>query len=171
MKSKLTRYCLIFTVSFALAGIPIWLESHSLYGKRVSTRLTAPSRTLHDSESKLRTYPSHKTDFDEVAELLTFIGYDKKASSAKETFFVDNASDYPLSSIELEISYFSVSDRQIHRRTVELKNHFPSKESRKVDIPSWDTQKSFHYINSVPSSKGSTPYKVRFKVLSFQKAL
>lgn len=137
---------------------------------RVTTRLKAPSRTTLESENRLRTYPEHKTDFEEVVENVTFIAYDKKASSDKETFFVDNGSDKSLDSIELEITYYTPDGRQIHKRTVFLNQSFPAKESRKVDIKSWDTQRSFHYINSVPSTKGSAPYTVRFKILSIKKS-
>lgn len=139
----------------------------STEAKRVTTRLKAPVQNEKDYESKLRTYPHHFSDFDRINRLLNFMAYDKKASSDKETFFVDNGSATHLESIEVEISYFNLSGKLIHRRCVELNDKFPANETRKVDIPSWDKQKSFHYVNSVPSMKGSSPYTVKFKVLSF----
>lgn len=139
-------------------------------GKRISTKLKAPPKSSYDPDRKNRIYSSQKEEFEEVAKRLTFLGYDKKTSSAKESFFVENGSETPLSSIELEITYFTTAGKQIHKRTVELKEAFTPGDSKKVDIPSWDTQKSFHYLKSTPSKNGSTPYSVRFRVLSFKKS-
>lgn len=135
--------------------------------KKVSTRIKAPTLNPEDMMQKIRTYPFHITEFERVNDQLTFMAYDKKASADKETFFVDNGSDATLTALEIEISYFNGSGKLIHKRSVEILQEFPARETRKVDIASWDKQKSFHYINSVPSTKGSTPYTVRFKVLSF----
>lgn len=135
--------------------------------KKVSTRFTAPTLEKNEAGYKLKTYPHHETEFERVSEHLTFMAYDKKAGSDKETFFVDNGSRTGLTSLEVEISYFNSEGKLIHKREVEINQLFPPKETRKVDISSWDRQKSYHYINSVPSTKGSTPYTVRFKVLSF----
>lgn len=135
--------------------------------KKVTTRFKAPAEDTSNRFAGLKKYPHHTTEFERVSENLTFMAYDKKASSDKETFFVDNGSSVALDIIEVEISYFNSDGSLIHRRSVELQQNFPAKETRKVDIASWDKQKSFHYINSVPSAKGSTPYTVRFKILSF----
>ena len=140
----------------------------TVHSKKVSTRIKAPVPDKKETERVMRTYPHHLSEFEKVAEKLTFMAYDKKASADKETFFLDNGSDKSLSVVEIEISYFNAAKKQIHKRVVELSQDFPAKETRRVDIPSWDLQKSFHYINSVPSKKGSTPYTVRFKVLSFR---
>ena len=136
--------------------------------RKVVTKITAPAISDSVLNSRIRTYPHHLTEFDRVNDNLTFIAYDKKASSDKETFFIDNGSDVALSFLEVEISYFNLQGKAIHKRTVELNQLIPAHETRKADIPSWDRQKSFHYVNSVPSAKGnSTPYTVRFRLLSF----
>lgn len=138
--------------------------------RKVTTRLKAPTATKEQRRESRKVTARNAEEFDTVRKNLTFVGYDKKTSAAKETFFVDNSSDTSLSSLELEISYYNPTGRLIHKRKVEIKENFQSKETRKVDIPSWDTQKSFHYEKSVPSTKGSTPYTVKFKVVSFIKA-
>lgn len=137
--------------------------------KKITTRLKAPIETESVFANRCKTYPHHASEFEKVSDHLAFMAYDKKASASKETFFVDNGSDFDLKSLDLEISYYNESGKLIHKRTVEIEEEFPHKETRKVDISSWDTQKSYHYINSVPSTKGSTPYTVKFRVLSFTK--
>lgn len=146
------------------------LATSSLEARKVTTRLKAPTTTKEQRRESRKVTSRNAEEFDTVRKSLTFVGYDKKTSSAKETFFVDNSSNTSLSSLELEISYYNSSGRLIHKRKVEIKENFPAKETRKVDIPSWDTQKSYHYEKSVPSAKGSTPYTVKFKVISFIKA-
>lgn len=138
--------------------------------KRVTTKVRVPAQASANADIKIKTYPRHTSEFEKVKQGLTFMAYDKKASSDRETFFVDNGSKVGLSAIEVEISYFNLDGKLIHKRVVEVRQDFPALETRKVDITSWDRQKSFHYINSVPSNKGSAPYTVRFKVISFTEA-
>lgn len=133
--------------------------------KNVTTRLKAPgvAKTMSASKAK-RT--SRNKGFSKVSDAIIFMAYDKRGSADKETFFVDNGADIDLQAIELEITYYNDAGKQIDRRLVELNQSFPAKETRKVDIQSWDKQKSFHYINSLPS-KSSIPYTVRFKLISY----
>lgn len=169
MKNHAFKHLIPIALLLLLCGGAI-ITVQPAAARKVSTKLKAPSRQAKAEEENSRIYPSNKEEFEEVANSLAFTAYDKKASSAKETFFVSNQSECPLSSIELEITYLSSSGRQIHKRKVELREPFPAKEMKKVDISSWDTQKSFHYVNSAPSAKGSTPYTVRFRLVSFGKA-
>lgn len=135
--------------------------------KKIYTKLKAPAANISTQDTRIKVYPHQRSKFDLVEQKLIFIAYDKRAGADKETFFVENGSESNLSKIEIEIKYFVNGDKQIHSQTVELKGPFPAKETRKVDIKSWDTQKSYHYINSTSSQKGSTPYTVRFRILSF----
>lgn len=134
--------------------------------KRITTRLSAPKFTSASRQHTHKEPLTHGYEFEQISRKLTFMAYDKRAAADKETFFVDNGSDTDLSAIEIEISYFNSAGKLIHKREVEIRQDFPANESRKADIPTWDIQKSFHYINSVPSRKGSSPYTVRFKILS-----
>lgn len=154
-----------YLISALLASLILIFPSAE--GKRVSTRITPPATDHRLETGKIKTYPYQISEFEKVEQALTFMAYDKKTGASLETFFVDNGSDKNLSALELEISYFNSSGKLIHKRTVEITQTFPSKETCKVDISSWDKQKSFHYINSLPSKKGSTSYTVRFRVLSF----
>lgn len=134
--------------------------------KKVSTKLNAPTTSLQTKNDRHKIRGAEHIAQDKIAGKLTFMAYDKKTGSSKETFFIDNGSDTSLSGLELEISYYNSSGKMIHKRKVDISQYLPAKETRKVDISSWDTQKSYHYINSVPSAKGSTVYTVRFKVIS-----
>ena len=154
---------LITIISLAI----VLLLTSGAEARKVTTTFKAPQRDKSAMKEKLKTYPKQKDEFEEVSDYLTFMAYDKRTSADKETFFVDNGSTKALKSLELEITYFNTAGKQIHKRTVEISQDFPAKETRKVDIKTWDGQKSFHYVNSIPSKNGSTPYTVKFRVLSF----
>lgn len=134
--------------------------------KKITTRLNVPKVVKPTDKSSIFTAECGE-EFDNVAHNVIFFGYDKKASATKESFLIKNESASDIFSIEIEISYFTTTGNLIHKRTAEVKTAVPSGETRIVDIPSWDTQKSYHYIYSTPSQKGSTPYTVRFHIISF----
>lgn len=143
--------------------------------KKVTSKLSAPKeetqkKTTKNDKSGSSLQPDivltpDSAEFADIAKKVNFLAYDKKASSAKETFFVDNNSSDDIICLDIEISYYTNSGKLIHKREETLTEIFPSGESRKVDIASWDTQKSFHYHKSTPSKKGSTPYSVKIRVL------
>lgn len=95
------------------------------------------------------------------ADKLILSGFDKKNSSSKESFFITNRSGYSVERIFLTFTYLTSDGRMLHKRAIELDMEIPPGETRKTDIPSFDTQKSFHYIHSpAPTRKPSTPFSV-----------
>lgn len=101
--------------------------------------------------------------FMEMCAKLRFSGFDKKASSNKESFFVTNTSDRPVCGLRLEISYRSMADELFHKQSVILDCDVPTGETRRVDFKSWDQQKSFYYYKSGRPRNAATPFKVTFK--------
>lgn len=159
----------ILKVSFAFSAVLTLsvLTAASLPAKKITTRVKPqPVVTVPLVEDKTIT-PDAGEEFYEVTGKLTFSGYDKPSASSKESFFIDNGSENSLSAIELEISYRNREGKEIHRRSVTVEENLPAGEMRRVEIKSWDTQRSFHYAGSKPSKNGSTPYTVRFRVISF----
>lgn len=87
-------------------------------------------------------------------------GYDKPTSSETESFFVTNKTDCTLASVNLTIEYLTCDSIPMHKRPLFLHCDIPAGETRKIDVKSWDRQKSFHYEKSRESRRGSTPYIV-----------
>ena len=96
-----------------------------------------------------------------------FYGYDKPQSSANETFMISNGTDRTMTGIALYIDYTDTEGSQITKKYVKLSCRIPPGETRIAEIKSWDTQKSYYYINSQPSRHSGTPYKVTFDPVSF----
>lgn len=95
-----------------------------------------------------------------------FTGFDKAKGSRKESFFITNTTDRTLTSVTLYIEYLTPDGRQLHKKFMKLSCNVPPGETRKADIPSWDTQGSFYYINSA-QGKGGSPFEVRFDPIAY----
>ena len=96
-----------------------------------------------------------------------FTGFDKNQSSSKESFFIINNTDRELTGVTLYIDYRTPDGRQLHKQFLKLSCSIPPGETRKADIPSWDTQRSFYYHKSQPSRKGGNPFTVRFDPIAY----
>lgn len=97
---------------------------------------------------------------------IAFSGFDKPGSSPMESFFITNRTDRTMSGVSLYIEYLTPDGRQLHKRYVKLDCNIPAGETRKCDIKSWDTQRSFHYELS-RASRRSSPFTVRFDPVAF----
>lgn len=134
--------------------------------RKVTTKLKAPKPEKRKDARDKTLSSANGSEFEMIADKLNFLAYDKRTSAGKETFFVENGSETEIKSMEVEISYFINGEKLIHSRKVTVNGPFPPHETRKVDIKSWDTQKSFHYAGSAASKSGSTPYIVKFRILT-----
>lgn len=87
-------------------------------------------------------------------------GYDKPATSDKESFFVKNGTDRTLTGFTLKVEYRGKDGKQLHSRTIETECDIPAGETRRIDIKSWDVQKSYYYEKSRVSRRPAIPYSV-----------
>lgn len=95
-----------------------------------------------------------------------FSGFDKGVNSAKESFFVTNPHSDELVEVKVEITYETMEGAMLHCREWTQKVRIPSGETRRVDIPTWDTQHQFYYHLTSPTPKRpATPFRVRFRPL------
>ncbi|MDE6359927.1 MAG: FxLYD domain-containing protein [Muribaculaceae bacterium] len=90
-----------------------------------------------------------------------FCGYEKTIRASKETLFIENKTDSAISSISLTIEYIDNTGRQIHRRSLRQTTDIPPHQTRRYDIRSWDTQKTYYYKNGEQPRKSATPYDIR----------
>lgn len=92
-------------------------------------------------------------------------GYDKKRNSSKESFFIINESDENFEGVVVHIRYYTPDDRMLHSRNAIITTAIPSGETRKADLPSFDTQHSFYYYLSDSDPSRGNPYKVSIRPL------
>lgn len=98
---------------------------------------------------------------------VVFSGFDKKKNSSKESFFITNNTDRTLTAVTFYIDYLTPDGRQLHKKYTRLNCHIPPGETRKADLPSWDTQHSFYYHKSEVSPKGGNAFEVVFDPVAY----
>ena len=101
-----------------------------------------------------------------IVPAIRFYGFDKTITSNIESFFISNGLEETISEMEIVITYADMKGRQLHKRKVCIECDLPSGETRRYDIKSWDTQKSFYYHKSVKPKRQATPFDVRIKLIS-----
>ena len=106
------------------------------------------------------TEPYDTVDVEDSDSLVRFSGYEKSLRATRETVFVTNLAERGLSSITATISYFDNAGRLLHSRHIELRADIPPGETRRIDFPSWDTQKSFYYRNGPHPRISAIPYTI-----------
>jgi len=107
---------------------------------------------------------SHLLPVDSVV----FSGYDKPANAGKEAFLVTNNTGVTLLEITVIITYKDMEDRMLHKRSSTIKCHIPQGETRKLEIPTWDSQMSYYYFRSAEPKRIATPYQVNITPSSFR---
>lgn len=93
---------------------------------------------------------------------VTLAGYDKPLRSRRESFFATNPDSVrTVCHLWLTATYYDLSGRMLHRRNVAVDCMLPPGQTRRLEIPSWDSQRSFYYYLSEPPVRASgVPYKV-----------
>lgn len=159
--AAILRAILILSIAALAAG--------SGYGRKTTLRLSAKDA---DEEPAMARgsfmVASHCPDCNNGYRInqIAFSGFDKHGSSSSESFFITNNTDRTMSGVSLYIEYLTPDGRQLHKRFLKLDCNIPAGETRKADVKSWDTQRSFHYERS-RASKSSSPFTVVFDPVAY----
>lgn len=103
-----------------------------------------------------------------ISKSIRFAGYDKTLNSSKESFHVVNESEIDIKGMTIRLTYKDMSDRMLHSRKITVEEEIPHGETRKIDVSSWDTQKTFYYYRSNPPKRDAAPYKITLTLLSIE---
>lgn len=143
----------------------------SIDARKIRTKLPVKSVVainVKEDTDNVRKITITKNDsagiFDRITEKIRFYGFDKTLTSTKESFFIINGLDSTLTSISIEITYFDMHRRQLHKSVTSVDCNIPGGETRRVDIKSWDTQKAFYFHQSAKPRRQATPFDVTLKL-------
>lgn len=92
--------------------------------------------------------------------LVTFSGYEKTLRASRETLFITSHADRPICRISFTISYFDNIGRMLHSRRQDMSVDVPSGETRRIDFPTWDTQRTTYFSGGPRPRNGGIPYTV-----------
>lgn len=160
----------IFLLIIFLIAIP------SIQARKIKTKHTIPKQTeksINDTpteapDSIISMTTDSLTFAEKILPSIRFYGFDKTVTSSMESFFISNTLDSAITGMEIEITYFDMQGRQLHKRIVPLAVNVPPHETIRTDIKSWDTQKSFYYHKSLKPKRQATPFNVKITLLSLK---
>lgn len=152
MTQKITL--LTFIIGLLVIGF-----NTNLSAKRIKTTIN-PLQTTNRNIDDYMVINNDETD--SLFQQISFYGFDKPLSSTIETFFLQNRSENTIKKVVMEMEYFTIDSLQLHKRMVEIDCDVPPQETRKIDIKSWDKQKSYYFHQSVKPRRQATPFKVIF---------
>lgn len=155
-------------------GVIIAVVTVSAAGRRVRVKHKIDSRKssleiVMAVEAKLSHMTPDSIGWKDAADKISFYGFDKTVNSNKESLFVVNGLDScDVVGMTLDVTYLDMKGRQLHRRDVERDCDIPSGETRRIDFPTWDTQKAFYYHKSSAPKKQATPFNVKVSLKSLR---
>lgn len=157
----------IFYITFFI----LLLSIPSLQARKIKTKHSIPKQTEksikdESQDSIISIATDSVTLVEKIRPAIRFYGFDKTVTSAMESFFIINGLNDDIRGMEIQITYFDMQGRQLHKRTVNIECDIPAGETKRVDTKSWDTQKSFYFHQSVKPKRQATPFSVKLDLLS-----
>lgn len=94
-------------------------------------------------------------------------GYSKRASDAKESFFITNNTKQRMSAVHLLLRYTTMQGEMLTQRTVTVPVSLKPGETKLVEVKSFDVQRLFYYYAGPQPRKQATPFKVAFRLTGY----
>ncbi len=146
----------------------------------IAAAITATARTrttqsqLRDTRTPLeRMAPA--TEADSAAGVsqtdVTLRGYSKRASDAKESFFITNHTPHRISAVRLLLRYTTMQGHMLHERAVTVPVSLGSGQSQLVSIATFDVQRLFYYYAGPKPRKQATPFRVSYRLTGYDIAV
>lgn len=151
-----------------ILSIPV-VEARKIKTKHSITKQsekTINSNASEPTDSIISLATDSLTFVEIIRPAIRFYGFDKTTTSNLESFFISNSLDSEISGMEIQITYFDMQGRQLHKRKVSIDCSIPAGETMRTDIKSWDIQKSFYYHKSAKPKRQATPFTTKIELLS-----
>ncbi len=98
---------------------------------------------------------------------VTLKGFSKRASDARESFFVTNHTAHRMSAVRLLLRYTTMSGELLTQRLVNVPVSLKPGETRLVEVKSFDVQRLFYYYAGPKPRKQATPFKVAYRLAGY----
>lgn len=94
-------------------------------------------------------------------------GFSKRASDAKESFFITNNTASRMSAVRLLLRYTTMDGEMLTQRTVNIPVKLKPGETKLVSVKSFDVQRLFYFYAGPKPRKQATPFKVAFRLIGY----
>ncbi len=131
--------------------------------KKTALKLKAPveSKGKKGNRPEIGPLEGDSLEFSGLIGEISFSGFDKPASSRRETFLISNSSGQHLKGVEVRILYRDPEGRMLHSREEKIMIDIPAGETRQADIRSFDTQQTYYYrLSRPPKRSAAQPFDV-----------
>lgn len=100
------------------------------------------------------------------ADSIAVDGFEKPLRSMRESMTVHNRTSRPVVAVGLDMVYTDLRGRMIHRGQHTVDAMIPAGESRRIDVPAFDSSASFYYRRSAKPryTSHATPFDVAVTV-------
>lgn len=99
-------------------------------------------------------------DSKEIKDLISIAGYNKTLKDKDETFYVTNNTDFRISRLVLQFSYYTPNDEMLTEKEYVVECDIPSKATRQLSVKSFDIHHNHYYYKSRRPTRNAIPYKV-----------
>ncbi len=151
----------VFTIFTALPATQRTSTRRTLVDGSAQAMLLEKSRDYADStQSEASRYfaPSK----------VRFSNYRKTLSARKETFEVENLSDEHITCLHLAFYYYDTAGALLLRRTIDVPCDLSAGQKQTLSIKSLDHQCHYYFhLGATPKKSGGTPFRLTYKLLSY----
>ncbi len=172
------RVLSLIIVCIGCATMVSWGQSKGIMPKRsMSIRLPKQNVSKEHKENQALLDETERVEvlpLDTAARLIPFsqtavdmLGYDKRLTDTKESFLLRNNTSYHLSRVVVKLVYRSPDGTMINYRTCTVECDLLPHSTRRCELPSFDTSKSYYHVDSPPSRASGRPFKVTFQLLRY----
>lgn len=143
----------------------------------IGTAATTAQNMRRSTPSKPRRTASHPkpqqivVEYDTVAspavDSIAIADFEKPLRSMRESMTVHNHTSRQIVDVELDMVYTDMNRRMIHRARHTVNAMIPAGESRRIDVPTFDSSASFYYrkSNKPRYTNHATPFDVDVTVI------
>ncbi len=150
-------------------GASIDLSTNRLIEKRDNTPVEEePDTMVYEIPQNIvepEEQPEERLSFNDAA--IDMLGFDKRLGDTKESFLLRNNTPYHLSRVVIKLTYRTPEDQMINYRTQVVECDLLPHSTRRCEIPSFDTAKSYYHVDSPPARSSGRPFKVSFRLLRY----
>ncbi|MDE7427313.1 MAG: hypothetical protein K2M79_05890 [Muribaculaceae bacterium] len=154
---------------FVTIVVLVLLGGFTVYARRVRGRQPVKAEHIRASLAKEAEADTVQCLIPAAGELVVS-GFDKLLNARKESFFITNTGSECVHEVTITVTYLDTDGRMLHKAQHSLTLDLPVGETRRVQIPSFDTQGVFYYyLSDVPRTRrAATPFKVKITVDSYK---
>ncbi len=149
---------IVILTAISAAAVPAQNMRRSTPPKARRAAVNTPAERLVVEYDTIATPP---------ADSIAVDGFEKPLRSMRESMTIHNNTSRTVEAVELDMVYTDTGGRMIHRARHTVSAAVPAGESRRIDVPTFDSSATFYYRHSKRPryTSHATPFDVDVTVI------